>query len=256
MQSSYNVIKKNAALTSGDFNIEIKSINEIKIVHEENHKNSKFINEEVEAIEKIASGIIGESQARARAILEEANIKSAQLLYEAKEKGFNEGYNEGHDIGYSEGYEKGHDKGYQEALTKGEEIIRQATETLTSCKIKYDEFLKEKEVHIREVIFNAVKTILKREVKHKDSLNDLVFSILSEEKDTKAYIIRCNSTNIEGIRENIDYFKQSLAFMGDIFIIEDNLLEEGSVVVEKDYGKVKFTLDNSLEKLKEALMEG
>ncbi len=249
MQSSYRVIKSRNTLDSGskDINVQpVKIVNEIVTPQNEDRR------EEIEAIEKIAASIIENAKHESKELMNNTISKCKELEYEAKENGFKQGHEEGYNIGYDEGYEKG----YGEGVTKGEEIINNANSILYQSKIKYDEFLSEKELNIRNIIIDAVETMLKREVKDMDGLNELVFSILLEEKNTKAFIIRCNSINAEGIEKNIEDFKNKLCFRGEVFVIVDSLLPEGTIIVEKDYGETSFSIENSIEKLKEILMEG
>lgn len=254
MHSSYKVIKSVNVCEDGskaidtDFYIEPAPVmEEIGITSEGNPINM----EEYLKLKKKAEELTENAHIEGEEIIANAKEQVEQIIYEAKESGFNEGFEEGHSIGYREGYEKAYDEG----LKKGQEIIENANFILYQAKEEYDKFLKSKEMGIREIIVNVVEKMLKKEFESGDALNELLFSILSEEKNAKMIIIRVASNYLEEIEGKIEDFKQSIGIRGEIVILQDNYLEDGTLIVEKDDGKISFTIDGSVEKLKEILME-
>ena len=100
-----------------------------------------------------------------------------------------------------------------------------------------------------------MESILKKELENNEALDKLLFSILSEEKQCKLILIRVGSEYSAHITEVIEDFKSSIGLKADITILEDKNLVDGKMIVERDNGKTTFTIDNSIEKLKEVLME-
>ena len=254
MHSSYRVIKSVNVCESGtkaidtDFYIEPAPIVGETIELEDTNPRSM---EEYLKLKKKGEEIVENAHKEGEAILANANEKVEEILYEAKEDGFNKGYEEGHSIGYKEGY----DKAYDEGVKKGEEIIQNANFILYQAKEEYDKFLKSKEIGIRKIIVNAVENMLKKELESKEALNGLLFNILSEEKNAKMIIIRVAPNYLEEIETKIEEFKHSMGIRGEVVVLQDNYLEYGTLVVEKDDGKTTFTIKGSIEKLKEILME-
>lgn len=246
MQSSYKVIKSINAVSEGNKEIKADFVAPKEIIID-----TKEYASEMESIEKIAAGIIENARRESRNLLSQAYETAKQIEMDAKEQGFNQGYEEGRKIGYNEGYEEGLGQGQRE----GNEILQNAKFMLFQAKEEYSRFVKEKEVAFRNLILTSVEAILKKEVSDEAALNNLVFHVLSEEKNEKSFIIRCNSVHYSSIQGEIANFKNKLAFRGEIFVIEDNLLEDGTIIIEKDSGKTTLSMDYSLQKLKELLME-
>lgn len=254
MHSSYRVIKSINVCENGskeidtDFYIEPAPIEE-KIIDIDDTNPINM--EEYLKMKKRAEEMVENAHKEAEEIISKAKEQVEQIIYEAKESGFNKGYEEGQGIGYKEGYQKAYDEG----LKKGEEIIQNANFILYQAKEEYDKFLKSKEMRLREIVVNAVESMLKRELKSKDALNELLFSILSEEKNAKMIIIRVSSNYLEEVEASIDEFKHNIGIRGEVVVLQDNYLEQGTLIVEKDDGKTSFTINGGMEKLKEILME-
>lgn len=251
MQSSYKVIKKSNAINEGNAEIKAEYIAPKGIETKPVLDTNKSQNNEFESIEKIAAGIIGNAQRESKSVLYKAYETAKVIENDAKEQGFNQGYDEGKTIGYSEGYEEGFNQG----KAQGDEIIQNANYLLFQAKEEYNKFLKEKEEHFRHLIITTTEAILKREVKDPDALNDLILDTLEEEKHEKAFVIKCNTNHYSAIEGEILNFKNKLGFRGDIFVLEDNLLEDGTIIIEKDSGNTTLSIEYSLEKVKEILME-
>jgi flagellar assembly protein FliH len=246
MQSSYKVIKSNSVVNEGNKEIVSNYIGPKEIVVE-----TKECNPEFESIEKIAAGIIENAQRESKNIVFGAYEKAKIIENDAKEMGFQQGYEEGRNIGYNDGYEEGFNVG----KAQGDAIVENANFMLFQAKEEYNKFIKEKELHFRNLVVSTVESILKREVVESESLNSLIFQVLEEEKQEKAFIIKCNSNYYPSLQGEILNFKNKLAFRGDIFVVEDNLLQDGTIIIEKDSGKTTLSIDYSIEKLKALLME-
>ncbi len=246
MQSSYKVIKKNCAVNEG--NEEIKAD---FIMPKEVESHRVETNTESNSYEKIAAGIIGNAQRESKSIIYKAYESAKIIENDAKEQGFKKGYDEGQNVGYLEGYEKG----LNEGKIQGDEIIKNAKFMLFQAREEYNEFIKEKEQQFRNLIISTVETILKREVNYPEALNELIFETLEEEKQEKTFIIKCNTNHYPAIQGEILSFKNKLAFRGEIFVIEDSLLDDGTIIIEKDRGSTTLSIEYSMKKLKEILME-
>lgn len=196
------------------------------------------------------------------AILEDANKKKEKIISEAYEKSIEvtkQAYDEGYKNGEEEGYKTAYDDGYKKNLDKvqkeGEIIKKNADKVLNEAISEKEKYLKEKEIEIKEMILNAIKSVLKHEVKDKDSLNDVVFESLKQMRNTKTFIIKSREKYCTEFRKKIDMWKEQLPFRGDVFIIPDESIEEGSVIIEMDNGKMTFGVDTAYEKIKSIFEE-
>lgn len=250
MQSSYNIIKNKNVITEGKQEISTKGyeIIEKEEIEEQLPIQSTVDNEELfKSMENMAESIIGNAQIKSEKILVEALEKSKKLEKDAFDKGSVEGYKDGFEKGYNEGLEK--------ASIEGEGIINNAMKVLENAKKEYKNYIKEKEDHFRELIILAIEEVLKEEIKNKEVLNNVVYDVLSKEKNENYFIIRCNSTHKEALENEKPNIINKLAFNGDIFIVEDDSLEDGRAVIEKENGKVEIEFKYIMDKLQELIME-
>lgn len=200
-----------------------------------------------------ADEILGKAYDEVRNMEEESKNQQEIAMKKAEEDGYKEGYNKGYKES-SDKFEveskKAMEQIIEDANKRKDEIIGEAVSTLNSAKEEYDKYIEEKHQFIKEVILNFAEKILKREVENEDSLNALVLDLLSQSKKSKVFVIRCNERYVEELTGKIEEFKQQLAYMGDIFVIKDNSIELGNVVIEKSNGKVKAGIDIGLEEFK------
>ena len=250
MHSSCKVIKGFHACEKG--NVSIETTVPVQKVQEVNN-NLVFDgrSEEYDLAKLRVKEMLDRAEADAKQIMDEVLKEKETILYEAKEAGFKQGYEEGYNIGFNEGKDSGYNEGSQE----GQAIIDNANYILYQAKEEYDKFLKEKEMNIRKIIISSVESMLKKEFENEAALDNLLFQILSDEKSNKMFLIRVSSSYVSHLNSIIDEFKLTIGIKGEVIILEDNRLEEGTLVVEKDNGKTSFTIENSIDKLREVLME-
>lgn len=254
MHSSYKVIKSNFVYEKGAVEIDTAAVIEPYVEGDFEGYSEEFgsyNNEEYELLKFRGKQILEDAERKASEIISLANERVEAIIYEGKEAGFKKGYEEGYDIGYREAYEKALEEGNKRA----EEIISNASYIMYQAKEEYNKFLVEKENGIRSLIVKSVETMLKKELENEKALDKLLFEVLNEEKDSKVLLIRVAAKYESHISQVIDEFKYSIGIKGDVVILIDNELQEGTLVVEKDNGKVSFTLENGIEKLTEVLKE-
>ena len=75
-------------------------------------------------------------------------------------------------------------------------------------------------------------------------------------RKSKTFIIKSREKYCSEFRKKIDVWKEQLPFKGDIFIIPDESIEEGSVIIEMDNGKMIFGVDTAYEKIKSIFKDG
>ncbi len=135
------------------------------------------------------------------------------------------------------------------AMEEAETVRAEADSILTTAKDEYNEYLIEKEKHIKDLIVNIAESILKKEVKEEDALNEMIFNTLKAERNIKLYIIKINNSHFDMIKSQVENLKSKLAFQGDIFVIEDNFLDDGTAVIEKETGKSIVSIEYGIEKI-------
>lgn len=253
MQSSYKgIVKGDSIDNQGPKKIFTDIAEKKKKIHENGEGTIEKNESILKSYENLGASILEDANKKKETIISEAYEKAAEITKEAYDEGYKSGQEEGYKAAYDDGYTKNLDKAKKEA-----EVIRKnADNVLHGAFDEKNKYLKEKEIEIKNMVLNAIESILKHEVKDEDSLNEVVFESLKEMRKSKTFIIKSREKYCSEFRKKIDVWKEQLPFKGDIFIIPDESIEEGSVIIEMDNGKMNFGVDTAYEKIKSIFKDG
>lgn len=255
MQSLYKVIKNTSIVKGGKREIITEYLppeeKEINIQKEVNAK------EFIDSYENLARTMLENSRKQGEEILSKAYAEAQRLESEAYPKAYQKGYEEGKEKGYNDAYEEAYAKNIEKVKEEREAIIKEAEgiaeNTVKSAKEEYIKYLEDKKKDIKKLIENIILSTMKREIKDNDSLNNMIIEVVEDEKNSKTIIIKCRSLYRDEIASSIDLWKEQNVFKGDIFVIVDDTLEEGKVVIEKDNGKIIISMEFIIEKIQEII---
>lgn len=251
MQSSFNVIKNNNVLKQGNKEIVtlFDNINEREAKEKDARSN-------IESYENLAKTMIENARRQSEQILSNAYNEVQNIEQNALDKialmekeAFNKAYNEGKEKGYQDAYESTIVKTAEEC----ENIRRNIDEMLRGAQKEYNKYLVDKKDELNRLIVSIAESVLKREVKDKDAINGMIFDVIEASKDAKSFLIKTKSKYVEELKIQTISWKDQLAFKGDIFVIADEAIEEGSALIDKGNGKVEVSIDLALAKVKEIL---
>jgi len=242
---SFNVIKNSRIIEQGEKEICTQFNEVLKVVNRDEHYSIK--NADMESYENIASNMLENARLESEKIISKAVVDAAQAKIQAFKEGVAQGSKEGYDNAYNEAL--------RGAMDEAEIVRTKANSILMAAKSEYDDYLIEKEKHIKALIVNIAESILKKEVREVDALNEMIFNTLKAERNVKLYIIKSNNTHFDMIKSQIENWKSKFAFQGDIFVIEDNFLDDGTAVIEKETGKSILSISYGIEKIIEILRE-
>ncbi len=260
MQSSYKVIKNTSVTQEGlkeivtDFEKkeEMQQKMQQKIQQQEwAETNARTF---IDSYEDLAKTMLENARKQSEDLLSKAFAEAEKLEKEAYEKGYSEGTQRGYDDGFNKSYEEGYKKNMEKSTREGEAIKNNADNVLKSAMDEKERYLNEKQEEIKSLIINCVECVLKREIKNKDALNDVIFEALSKVRNTKTFIIKSNEIYCEELKNKVELWKEQLPFRGDIFIISDNDVEIGKSVIERENGKIVISVDMAMEKIKEIVL--
>ncbi|MDW8799661.1 flagellar assembly protein FliH [Clostridium sp. A1-XYC3] len=253
MQSSYRVIKSFSVVEEGKKSIvtdfETKTETKQKELGETNARTF------IDSYENLARTMVEDARKQRDSILSTAYAEAERIEEEAYKNAYEKGYEEGSEKGYNDGFNKAYQDGYQanvdKAMQEGESIKNNADNVLKVCIAEKEKYIVDKEKEIKELIVNCVESILRREIKYKEGLNGIVFDSLSKVKNTKTIIIKSKAIYCEEFKKQTDLWKEQLPFKGDIFIIPDESIEEGSAIIERENGKIVISVDIALNRIRE-----
>ena len=254
MQSYYNLVKEESALNSDKK--KIKTNYTKKSEENEDEFSRIFIENEIKkSYESLGENIIKRSKIEAEKIIMDSRRDAVDIEREAYEKGYTKGQENGYEDGFKDGYNKGLEQINLDTEEEVKAIIDKAEEILKSSNIEYKNYINEKQEEIIKLAFEMAKVIAEKELTEKEGILPIIEKILNDSKGEENIIIRCNSTHIEAIEEKISYYKKAYAIRGEIFVLEDPLMEAGNATIEKNTGKAVIGLDIGFERLEEALFK-
>lgn len=251
MQSLYKVIKSSSVVDDKPKEIITN------FQHDEAKNNEKSVQVEdnakafIDSYENLAKNMIENARRQSEIILSSAYTEAEKIEEEAYEKAYNLGKEAGYNDGFKTAYEEGYQANVDKALAEAEVIKNNADNILKSSVDEKNRYLKEKEQEIKNLIINCVEAVLKREIKDKEALNEIIYDVFSEIKNSKSIIIKSNSIYCEGFKKDLEIWKEQVPIKGEVFIIPDDSIEEGSAVIERDNGKVVVSVDIAMESIKE-----
>jgi flagellar assembly protein FliH len=256
MQSSYKVIKNTSVSQDGlkEIVTDFEKREEIQQKMQQKEWAETNARMFIDSYENLAKAVLENARNQSDDLLSKAFSEAEKLEKEAYEKGYSEGNQRGCDDGFNKAYEEGYKKNLEKALEEGEIIKNNADNILRSAMEEKERYLKEKQEEIKSLIINCVECVLKREVRDKDALNDVIFDALSKVKNTKTFIIKSNEMYCEELKNKVELWKEQLPFRGDIFIIPDNDVEDGKAIIERENGKIVLSVDMAMEKIKDIVL--
>lgn len=222
---------------------------EDKEIDVENLKKKKELEKELkeykQSCDNVAAAIIQNARKNANNIVSDA-IKHGEIIKKkAYEEAIEQGKEEGFKIAYNEGIEK--------VKQEGELIREEANKILLNSNLEVINYLESKKESIKNFILETCKTILKKEISSEDSLDNIIFDIITQAKDSKMIVIKVSNKHYQNIKSNISNWKNIIPFNGEIFVVEDNNIKEGCATIEKDNGKVVVDIENIMAKLEEII---
>ena len=253
MQSSYSLIKKDRALSGEIKNISTRYEKNYETVDEIINQTGITVEDAqkyIENYENIGKNIIEDAKAERERIMVEAYTKADLLEREAYERGYEQGLKNGYDDGKNESI----NKYIPEAENRALNIVGNAERILKSAENDYKNYLESKEKEIINLAIAISEKILNKEVAKDYAITELVEEALSIAKGEKNIIIKCNSIYKDELKKHIETWKTSYSINGSIFVLSDDTITQGNVIVEKDNGIIQLGIDIGLEEIKKVIL--
>ncbi|MGE5628562.1 MAG: hypothetical protein ACM3X7_10715 [Solirubrobacterales bacterium] len=251
MQSSFKVIK-NSNISEGRKDI---NTNFVKKEKQTSHvvENDTVIYKPMDSYENIGNTIINEAKRKSELLMSTTYEELERMRKDVYESAYKEGYEMGAREGLKVAYEEAYQQNIQKAQADALELFENAEKSLMDANLMLQKYMKDKENEIKNLIENAVESILRHEVKDKDSMNRSITEVLEAFKDSKIFIIKCSSIYYNELKSKVETWKEKLPFNGEIFVICDDSLTEGHVIVKRDNGITEISIEESMIKLRDIL---
>lgn len=248
MQSSFRIIKDGSVLKNGTKEIDTDFKQPVKA----KNGNEEVAKNYIDSYENLAKGILEKARVQGETVLSEAYDQARQIEEQATQSGYKKGYEAGH----KEAYESTIESAKQEAKTIVDEanvIKEEASNILSSAKDQYEKYLELKKEEIIQIVCDISEKLLMKKIQESNCINDIAKELLSNVKNEKNIILKCNSTYKEEIEKNIPIWKQELPIQGEVFLLCNSTMELGIVEIEKENGKIVINIMKGIEKVKEVL---
>jgi flagellar assembly protein FliH len=247
MQSSFKVIKDTKVVSQGSkkiitqyYPIQVSGNKEdsmVEVSPKENH-------------ELVIKKMLEDAAKQSEAIVSEALGKAQIIQQNAYEEAYNAGYEQGQQNGYNDGYEAAIVKSKEES----QRIIDGAENTLKSALKEYENYFEEKKSEIINLSINIARHILKREVSNVNGIDEMIVEALENSRNAESIIIRTNSLYTDNIKARLYDWKERFAIKADVFVVADEQIDRGCAIIEKNNGKIRIDIDETLESIKDSIL--
>lgn len=157
--------------------------------------------------------------------------------------------------GYKEGFEDGKSKALSEINEKKDEIIKDAMLFYENAQIEAREYITAKEQEIKQMIFNMVSKIIKRQISNENVLSEIVYDSVKNIKDKLPVVIKCNEYDYKFLHQEVKQWKDKFGILGDFHVVMSNEVNKGNFVIERNGGVIKYDLDSNLDALKKIIFD-
>lgn len=238
MQSSCSIIKKSSVDLLDEINIKTsyENIKTIEISNDEEMERSK------ESLTSIRKLILGNVSKEKEEIIKFAYEKAELIEKETYEKAYREGLANGREDGYKAAFD--------ENIETAKMLVEDAKQLLVNSKVEYENYLESKREEIINLAYKITEHLLEKSLRKEDGINDFVLNVLKKSRENKAFVIRCNESHMDSVRDLIEKEKEDLSLKAEIYFIADKNVKEGNVLIELDKGKVEVGLDNAINSIK------
>jgi type III secretion protein L len=183
----------------------------------------------------IIRGEVYSASAKARELLQKAQLEGEEILRKAKQKS-------------EELRKSGYDAGYQEGLA-------QTTEQLLKARMEYEQFLRNANRELMDLAFKIAEKIIGKQLEiEPQTVISIVKQAMQNVRGSKQLTIRVHPSDAKILRENDDDLQEALGRQRMIDIMEDKKVQPGGCIIESEIGIVEAQLQTQLERLKKILL--
>lgn len=194
-----------------------------------------------EEINQILENARQKAEQEAQEIIDNAQAEKEKILKEAKEKG------------YQDGYQQGKDEGLQEVEAEKEQLISEAKHLLVAAKQDYQDTLKELEPEICRLITEiAEKLISDRLEDQQELVSELVKNGIERMTEQNKVIIRAHPDDYAQLEADKDQILEGFSDLR-IELKQDDDLKPGAPILFGENGHIELELSRQIDELRRAL---
>lgn len=184
----------------------------------------------------IIRGEVYSASAKARELLQKAQLEAETILQKAKEESAKQ-------------RQTGYDAGYQEGLA-------QTTELLVKARAEQEQFLKSANRDLMDLAFKIAEKIIGKQLEMEpETIIAIVKQAMQTVRQSKQLTIRVHPEDAKLLKENEEELQETLGRQRILDLVEDKKVHRGGCIIESEIGTVEAQLQTQLDRLKKILLQ-
>ncbi|WHH58932.1 FliH/SctL family protein [Petroclostridium sp. X23] len=214
---------------------------------ETNEKEQPQLAEELDAHEEKIR-IIEDAHREAEEIVDNARKMSKKLLEDARKQA-----EEMRLLALDEAREQGYNDGYQEITSKAEDLLQESEKIKQQAQEQYIALLESAEKDMVDIIFNIAKKVIGDALDTKpDTIHSLTKKALLRCKGYETVVLRISPEDYETVVEHKENIIKLSGFSGELQIKKDLSLHKGGCIVETPAGSIDSSVETQLNAIEQA----
>lgn len=233
---------------------EIKTpINFRDIISVEEDMNDEALNNEElnDEMENTPEAVLERAQKQADTLVREAELEARKIIDQTKketEKQRNSVLEEARNSGY--------ETGYNEGKKQYEDLIREAQSVLEDTRAKCRDTIDGMESDIVEMIIDIAKKVIGMEL---ETNKDVVITLAKEAFDRcinkEGMVLRVSSDDYDYVVQNKEKILSAVNGVEDFDIRKESAMRAGSCIVETQFGNIDTGVQTKIGKIEDAFMQ-
>lgn len=240
--------------------IKVKGVLTLGEINKEDKRGTDYVSTLIAKRDSLVEDI-AKLEAKKEEVLKSTEDEVANMLKKAQDdvarierKAYTEGHAQGLSNGYEDGYKEAYEDNIEKAKLEANTIVENANNTLKAINTTVYEYLLNSREDIMQLCVKISTQVLKEELQNTYTMSRLIEKALQDYKYKSNCIIKVNKKYVDTLKEKVVKWKVDMRIDSDIFVIEDDNIEDCNAIIESDRGKVIVGLDTALERLKNELL--
>ena len=231
MQLSYNLIRKNQALSS---NSKVISTEYVKGFDIEDDKEDIICKQSGKTIEEIED-ILSNYESIGNSIVLEAKRKKDEIMYKAieesqameRKKPMKKDMLKEKKMDMKMDKKEAIENILPQVERQAAETIKKADEILEGAKEDYIRYLESKKADIIRLSIAIAEKVIRKKVADEDGISEILEEGIRLSKGEENLVIKCNPRYVSSIKEHIPVWKASYSISGEIFVLPNEEVSLG-----------------------------
>ncbi len=187
-----------------------------------------------------AKRIVEEAEAKAQSIAEEAQGKADGIEREARERGEQEG----------------REQGFETGKTEVERLVNRLHAIIDKAIDRRNEIIEESEGQIIQLVLQIAKKVVK--VISENQRNVVINNVVQALRTLKSkadVTIRVNFEDLKMTTEHTEQIIEMVERVGNVTVAEDSTVDPGGAVIETDFGHIDARISSQLREIEDRIIE-